>query len=85
MEQIKKDRPELFEEEEEQLSGVIPIESVAVSSNDIEDMLSQIRAVADLLQAASRDVLLDDTVENAGLLIERLAGGAIGLLEGDAS
>ena len=69
------------------MTGVIPIESVAGSSNDIDDMLSQIRAVADLLQAASSsgDVLLDDTVADAGLLIERLAGRVIGLREGGAS
>ncbi len=66
------------------MSGVIPIESVAGSSNDIDDMLSQIRAVADLLMAADRDDLLDDTVENAGSLIERLAGRAIVLRKGGA-
>ena len=69
------------------MTSVIPIESIGGSSNDTDDMLSQIRAVADLLQAASRtnDVLLDDTVENASLLIERLAGQVIGLREGGAS
>ena len=69
------------------MTSVIPIESVADSSNDIDDMLSQIRAVADLLMAASRtnDTLLDDTVENAGSLIERLAGRAIVLRKGGAA
>ncbi len=57
-------------------SQIVPDNSV-----EIDEKLDQIRAVSDLLMGR-HDLLLDDTIHNAGWLIERLTSRVIELRGG---